>query len=112
MSTLITAAVLLALGLWVLASYGRMTRLRQQVTGRWREVHALRKRQQELTPEPGASPPDAEALNEATRALRHAERIYNLAAAKYNAAIAALPGNLLAGVAGFKRAELIESARS
>ena len=110
MSTLITAAVLLALGLWALASYGRLARLRTQVTQRWRDVHSLRKRQQELTQEPAAPPLDAEVLNDATRALRQAERLYNLAAAKYNAAIASLPGNLLAGIAGFKRAELIEKA--
>ena len=110
MSTLITAAVLLALGLWVLASFSRLARLRKLVTLRWREVHAQRRRQQDVTPDAGASSPDAGALNEATRALHQAERSYNLAAANYNAAIASFPGNLLAGVAGFKRAELIERA--
>ena len=111
MSTLITAAVLLALGLWVLAGYSRLARLRAQVTSRWREVHALRKRQQELTPEPDA-PPRGDNADDATRALRQAERSYNLAAATYNAAIASPPGNLIAGIAGFKRAETIDSARS
>ena len=110
MSTLITAAVLLALALWALGSYGRLVRLRRQVTRHWREVHALRKRRQDLVTNDAASPADAAALDDASRALEHAERLYNLIATKYNLAITSPPGNLLAGLAGFKRAEVIESA--
>lgn len=109
MSTLITAAVLLVVGLWGLAVYGRLVRLRREVTRRWRDLHLLRKRSQELTSPDGASGPEAEARDEAVRATQHAERIYNLVATRYNGAIVGFPGNLFAALAGFKRAELIES---
>jgi len=109
MSTLITAGVLLVAGLWGVAIYGRLVRLRREVTRRWRDLHLLRKRLQALAPADGAPAPDAEVRGEAARATQHAERIYNLVATRYNAAIAGFPGNLFATLAGFKRAELIES---
>ena len=109
MSTLITAAVLLMLGLWAFGSYGRLVRLRRQVTIHWREVQGLRKRRQDLAPNDTA-PSDADLLNDVSRALEHAERLYNLVATKYNLAITSPPGSLIAGVAGFKRAELIARA--
>jgi len=109
MSTLITAAVVLALAVWALGSYGRLVRLRRQVTQHWRDVQALRKRREDLTPADSASPVDAEALNDVGRALEHAERLYNLVATNYNLAITSPPGNLLAGIAGFKRAEVLRS---
>ena len=49
MSTLITAAVVLALAVWALGSYGRLVRLRRQVTQHWRDVQVLRKRRDDLT---------------------------------------------------------------
>jgi hypothetical protein len=110
MSVLITGAVLLMLGLWAIGSYSRLLRLRRQVTLHWREVHTLRKRQQQAaaagaqTAAPGADDADA------ARALDRAERLYNLVAAKYNAAIESVPGSLFAGLAGFKRAERIDRA--
>jgi hypothetical protein len=100
MSVLITAGALLALALWALGVYRRLVGLRAQVTRRWRDVHALRKRHQE-----GAAGTADEA-----DALEHAERTYTLVAGRYNAAIAAFPGNVLAGMAGFKRAERIDTA--
>jgi LemA protein len=45
------------------------------------------------------------AVEHQLEAARHA---YNAAAAKYNAAAEALPGNVIAGFAGFKAAELFE----
>ena len=109
MSTLITAAVVLVLAVWALSSYGRLVRLRRQVTQHWRDVQALRKRREEFTPADSVSTVDAEGLNEVSRALEHAERLYNLVATKYNLAITSPPGNLLAGLAGFKRAEVLRS---
>ena len=104
MSTLITAAVLLGLALWAVASYSRLLGLRREVTRRWREVQALRRQQSPFASEPDspAAAPDAAA------ALEPAECLYNLAAAKYNLAINSPPGSLIAGLAGFKRAELLE----
>jgi hypothetical protein len=109
MSTLITGAVLLALALWAIGSYGRLVRLRQEVTRRWREVQGLRRRRSEQA---AAVPPEASAQDaeEAKRTLEQAERIYELVAARYNAAIAAFPGYLLAALAGFKRAEMLTDA--
>ena len=46
---------------------------------------------------------------DADRALERARLHYNLVATKYNAAIASVPGSILAGLAGFKRAELLEA---
>jgi hypothetical protein len=105
MSVLITAGVLLALALWAIGVYRRLVQLRAQVTRRWREVHALRKRRQEDAA--GAAPAADEA-----GALEHAERAYTLVAGRYNAAIAAFPGNVLAGIAGFKSAEPIDAANA
>ena len=107
MSTLITAAVMLALAVWALGSYGRLVRLRRQVTEHWRDVQVLRKRRDDLTPADSASAVDAGARSDISHALEHAERLYNLVATKYNLAITSPPGNLLAGMAGFKRAELL-----
>jgi hypothetical protein len=106
MSTLITAAVLLAFALWAVGSYGRLVRLRRQVTQHWRDVQALRRRRQDPTPA-DAAPADAEGLDDLSRALEHAERLYNLVATKYNLAITSPPGSVIASAAGFKRAELI-----
>ena len=108
MSALITTAILLLLALWAMAVYGRLLRLRRVVTGRWRDVGLARKRRDDpgnpANPSTGAQAdvPDAD------RALERARLHYNLVAAKYNAAIASVPGSILAGLAGFKRAELLE----
>jgi hypothetical protein len=112
MSVLITAAVLLVLGLWAIGSYSRLLRLRRQVTLHWREVHALRKRRQEAEHGDADAAARGPADADAAHLLDRAERRYNLAAAKYNAAIESIPGNVLAGLAGFKRAELMETSRS
>jgi hypothetical protein len=106
MSTLITAAVLLAFALWAIGSYGRLLRLRRQVALQWHDVLALRKRRQGLT-RADAVPADADGLDDLSRALEHAERLYNLVATKYNLAIASPSGSVIASAAGFKRAELI-----
>ena len=109
MSTLITAGVLLVVAVWALTAYGRLLRLRREVTRHWRDVHGLRRRQQDLTASDAAATADAEASHGAAGRLEHAERLYNLVATRYNLAITSPPANLVAGLAGFKRAELIES---
>ena len=53
----------------------------------------------------GASRAISEDLSSVSRAVGAAREVYNSQAASYNRAIAALPGNLIAGIAGFHRAE-------
>src|SRR5262245_31220215 len=48
----------------------------------------------------------SEDLNTVSRAVAAARDVYNGQATSYNRAIAAVPGNLIAGMAGFHRAEL------
>jgi LemA protein len=48
----------------------------------------------------------SEDLNAVTRAVSEARDTYNDRAIKYNRTIRAVPGNLIAGMAGFHRAEL------
>ena len=48
----------------------------------------------------------SEDLNAVSRAVVKESEIYNERAARYNRAIGAVPGNLIAGMAGFHRAEL------
>ena len=108
MSALITTAVLLLLALWAMAVYGRLLRLRRVVTGRWRDVGLARKRRDDPG-NPANSTNGAQADVPDAGALERARLHYNLVATKYNAAIASVPGSILAGLAGFKRAELLEA---
>jgi LemA protein len=50
----------------------------------------------------------AQELADADRAYRAARQIYNDTATRYNRAISMTPGNVIAGVLGFRRAELFE----
>ncbi len=109
MSALITTAVLLLLALWAMAVYGRLLRLRRVVTGRWREVGLARKRRDDPGNPANPSNGAQAGVPDADRALERARLHYNLVATKYNAAIASVPGSILAGLAGFKRAELLEA---
>jgi hypothetical protein len=107
MSTLITTAVLLLVVLWAMASYTRLVRLRRVVTNRWREVSGLRQRRQGAAEDmstPGGAAVD---LSESDSALEQARLHYNLVATKYNTALARLPNNVVASLAGFKPAELL-----
>ena len=107
MSVLITGALLLLLGLWALGSYNRLIRLRRQVTSRWHEVRTLQRRWHEVE-QRGTTADSDEEVTKAARALEHAQRLYNLVAANYNSALEPFPANILAGIAGLKRAETIE----
>jgi hypothetical protein len=106
MSVLITIAVLVFLGLWATAVYGRMLRLRRAVRFRWREVGAARTRRQNLAAG-DVTASDASDLADADHALEQARLHYNLIATKYNAAITGVPGSIVASLAGFKPAELL-----
>ena len=108
MSALITTAVFLLLALWAMAVYGRLLRLRRVVTSRWRTVGQARKRRDDPG-NPANSTNGAQADVPDAGALERARLHYNLVATKYNAAIARVPGSILAGLAGFKRAELLEA---
>jgi len=108
MSALITTAVFLLLALWAMAVYGRLLRLRRVVTSRWRAVGQARKRRDDPG-NPANSTNGAQADVPDAGALERARLHYNLVATKYNAAIARVPGSILAGLAGFKRAELLEA---
>jgi hypothetical protein len=112
MSTLITAAILLAVVLWAMAAYGRLIRLRRVVRIRWREVAAQRQRYQEVASPAAAGERPATDRDEAIDELEQARLRYNLVAVKYNAAIVSFPGNLVAGLAGFKAAELLTQAEA
>jgi hypothetical protein len=107
MSTLITTAILLLLALWATAVYARLLRLRKVVTMRWRDVGAARKHRDDLAGQ--ATPPDdaRDDLSAADHAVEQARLRYNLMATKYNEAITSIPGNIVAGLAGFKRADFL-----
>ena len=110
MSVLITSLVLVLLGLWATAVYGRLLRLRRAVRNRWHDVGAARKRWQDLTGGTAAPPESTAHLGDAEHTLEQARLHYNLIATKYNAAITAIPGNVVAALSGFKRAELLTDA--
>jgi hypothetical protein len=112
MSTLVTAAILLAVVLWAMAVYARLLRLRKVVLIRWREVAAVRQRYREVTPPPAEGAAPAAGRDEVLADLEQARLRYNLMAVKYNTAIVSFPGNLAAGLAGFKAAELLTQAEA
>ena len=106
MSVLITIAVLTAAGLMAIGTYARLLRLRRQVIDQWREVNRLRRT---VSPEgrraDGVAPePDDPRAGDA------AEAIYNHAARRYNDALETFPFNIVAGLAGFKRAAVVTDA--
>jgi hypothetical protein len=107
MSVLITALVLVLLGLWATAAYGRLLRLRRAVRSRWRDVAAARKRRQDHANEVTAPAGSPTSVTGAEHALEKARLHYNLVATKYNTALARLPYNVVASLAGFKPAELL-----
>jgi len=112
MSVLITTLVLVLLGLWATAVYGRLLRLRRAVRSRWRDVTAARERRQGLANGVSGSAESLPGLADAEQALEQARLHYNLIATKYNATITGIPGNIIAAVSGFKRAELLSPDKS
>lgn len=89
MNVLFTIVILAALGLWVIASYNRLIRLRNQVTRNWKALDALLK----------AKEPD----------VAHARNAYNAAVAKYNEALEVFPASLLSALGGFRAAKRFEA---
>ena len=88
MNVLFTIAVLTALAMWGLAVYTRLHRLRRQIVSEWKQLDAREK------------------AGEATDGTR-----YNQLAAAYNAALEAFPQNLIAGLAGFRPAQMFVSSQ-
>ena len=88
MNVLFTIAVLAGVGMWALASYTRLHRLRRQIFREWKQLDAREK------------------AGETTDGTR-----YNQLAAAYNAALEAFPQNLIAGLAGFRPAQMFVSSQ-
>ena len=86
MSVLFTLVVLAVAGLWGVAVYTRLIRLRDRVSDAWQLLDAQLKA--------GGEPATADA----------ARKVYNDAVVKYNAALQAFPGNIIAGLSGFHAA--------
>jgi len=87
-NVLFTIAVLAVLAMWALAVYSRLNRLRRQILVEWKQVDAREKA--------------GEADVDGTR--------YNQLAAAYNAAIEGFPDNIVAGLAGFRPAQMFVSS--
>ena len=88
MNVLFTMAVLAALAMWGLAIFNRLHRLRRQILGEWKQLDAREK---------------------AGDAAVDGKR-YNDLAAAYNAALEAFPENIVAGLAGFRPAQMFVSS--
>ena len=89
MNVLFTIAVLAVLALWALAAYNRLHRLRRQILGEWQQLDAREKA--------------GEANLDGTR--------YNALATAYNAALEAFPDNVIAGLAGFRPAQMFVTTK-
>ncbi len=87
MNVLFTIAVLAAAGMWALASYNRLYRLRRQILSEWKQLDAREK------------------AGESTDGTR-----YNQLASAYNLTLASFPANLVAGLAGFRPAQKFVSS--
>ncbi len=83
MNVLFTIAVLAVLAMWALAVYGRLHRQRREILMEWKQLEAPEK----------------------TGDAKDGSR-YNRLAADYNAAIEAFPGIIIAGLAGFRPAQM------
>ena len=88
MNVLFTIAVLAVLALWLLAIHRRLGRLRRQILGEWQQLDAREKA--------GDAGVDG--------------KRYNDLAAAYNAALEAFPENIIAGLAGFRPAQMFVSS--
>ena len=86
MNVLFTVGVLAGVGMWALASYTRLHRLRGQIFSEWKALDAREK------------------AGQGTDGTR-----YNQLATAYNAALAAFPQNIIAGLAGFHPAQMFVS---
>lgn len=84
MNVLFTLAVLAALAMWGLAVYNRLHRLRRQILGEWKQLDAREKA--------GDAGVDGQRYNEL--------------AVAYNTALEAFPENIIAGLAGFRPAQM------
>ncbi len=79
MNVLVTIVLIVAIAMWAIAVYGRLVRLRNQVTQAWKRV-------------------EADQTNETIRT------VYNKQVDAYNNALKNFFGSLIGGAAGFKPA--------
>lgn len=84
MNVLFTIAVFAVLAMWALAVHNRLRRLRRQILVEWQALEA-----RETAGDPGAD-----------------GKRYNQLAAAYNATIEGFPDNIIAGLAGFRPAQM------
>ena len=89
MSVLFTLAVLAAVATWGVAIYNRLHRLRRLIWSEWKQLDA-----REGAGETGI---------DGTR--------YNQLAASYNSALESFPENIIAGLAGFRPAQMFVSGQ-
>ena len=87
MNVLFTLVVLAVAGLWGVAVYARLVRLRSRVNEAWKLLDAYLKGAGEA------------ATTEAAR------KVYNDAVVSYNTALQAFPANIIAGLSGFHAAK-------
>lgn len=87
MNVLLTIAVLIGVGLWALAGYNRLFRLRRQILSEWQQLAAREK------------------AGQSTDGTR-----YNELASAYNLALGVFPQNIIAGLAGFRPAQKFVSS--
>lgn len=84
MNVLFTLAVLAAVAMWALAAYSRLLRLRREILGEWQRLEARGK-----------------AGNAGVDGAR-----YNALARAYNDRLQGFPDNIIAGLAGFRPAQM------
>ena len=90
MNVLFTLAVLAIAGLWGIAVYTRLIRLRSRVSAAWQLLEAQLKGGESAT-------------------ATAARKVYNDAVVTYNAALQAFPANIIAGMSGFHAAKPFHS---
>lgn len=86
MNVIFTIVVLLAAGAWALTIYNRLVRLRAEIRVEFKRLEA-------------SEQTDADGTR------------YNQLAASYNAALEAFPENIIAGLAGFRPAQMFVSSK-
>ena len=86
MNVLFTIVVLVAAGMWGLAAYSRLVRLRVLIRAEFKRL-------------------------EATEQTEADGKRYNVVAEQYNSALEAFPANIIASIAGFRPAQMFVNTR-
>lgn len=90
MNVLFTLAIFAVAAMWALAIYSRLVRLRRQILLEWKQLEAREK----------AGDPAADGKR------------YNELAVAYNTTLAGFPENIIAGLAGFRPAQMFVKTRA